>query len=214
MKTFFLLTIVASFFVCSSNAQIKKGTIFLGGDVGASGQATKINDATVSKQSSIIISPVLGKAIRDNLVVGLSGLIGFSKQRTTDNASKYKTRYYGGGAFVRKYKNLGGSSFYLFGEAAAQLSYYWQKQEGPVVVDETKRISGTLSAHPGLAYAVSNRLHLETGFLNIVSLSYFREKRDVGDPINDYRYSGWSFSSSLNNATSSIYIGIRFLLAP
>ena len=69
MRKILLAIITASLFVNSANAQIKKGSIFLGGDISGSTQKTKTGGITTNKQNGINISPVFGKAIKDNLVL-------------------------------------------------------------------------------------------------------------------------------------------------
>lgn len=65
MKKIYLTIVTVSLLVCSSNAQIKKGSIFLGGDIGGSIQKTKSEGVTNNKQNGINISPVFGKAIKE-----------------------------------------------------------------------------------------------------------------------------------------------------
>jgi hypothetical protein len=214
MRKIILAIITASLFVNSANAQIKKGSIFLGGDIGGSAQKTKEGDITTNKQNGINISPVFGKAIKDNLILGVNTGIGIANNDNPVNNWEYNTNSYNAGVFVRKYKNLATSGFYLFVQGGLGVSYYHQKQEGPSPLnfDETKRVTVGINAYPGISYAVSKKLHLETGFNNLLSLNYFTDKREVGSPATKYKTNGFGISSSLNNATSSLYLGFRLLI--
>ena len=115
MRKIFLTIIAVSIFVCSANAQIKKGSIFRGGDISGSTQKTKIGDITTNKQNGITISPVFGKAIKDNLVLGMN--VGFGiYEMDNSNGNNYSQNadFYNAGVFLRKYKNIGAGGFYLF----------------------------------------------------------------------------------------------------
>jgi len=216
MKKIFLTVITVSIFVYFANAQIKKGSIFLGGDISGSTQKTKIGDMTINKQSGINISPVFGKAIKDNLVLGANAGLGLVENKNWNGGSSNKTKSnaYNAGVFLRKYKNIGTGGFYLFVQCGLNGTFYKQKQEEPVSSqNETKRFSVGINAYPGISYAVTHKLHLETGFNNLLSVSYFNEKNESGDPMTTtYKTNGFSISSSLNNATSALYLGFRLLI--
>ena len=216
MRKIILTIIIVSIFVCSANAQIKKGSFFLGGNISGSTQKTKTtDDVTTYKQNMINIFPVFGKAIKENLVLGVNAGFGiYDNEYPAGGNMDFKTSSYSAGVFLRKYKNIGTSGFYLFVQGGLGGGYMTQKQEGPYTpgFDESKRISVDIGAYPGLSYAISRKLHLETGFNNLLSLTYFHEKREAGNPVTTYKTNGFSISSSLNNATSALYLGFRLLI--
>jgi hypothetical protein len=76
---------------------------------------------------------------------------------------------------------------------------------------QIKRNSFSLNAYPGVLYAVSKKLHLETGFNNLVSLNYYSEKQE-NNSSSSTKTKGFSMSSSLSNATSSFYLGFRLFI--
>jgi hypothetical protein len=214
MRKIILAVVVVSLVVNSVHGQIKKGSIFLGGDISGSTLQTKSDDILTNKQNGINISPVFGKAIKDNLILGVNAGFGISKTDNPVNDWQNNSNSYSAGVFVRKYKNLATSGFYLFVQYGLGVSYYNQKQKGPspANLDETKRITAGINAYPGISYAVSKKLHLETGFNNLLSLNYFTDKREVGSPVTKYKTNGFGISSSLNNATSALYLGFRLLI--
>lgn len=207
MKKFILLPIIVFAFILSVNAQIKKGSIFLGGDINGSVQKTKSGNVTTNKQSGINISPVLGKASKENLIVGTNVSVGLS-----DNNSQYKTNFYGLGVFVRKYKNIGTSGFYVFAQGGLNGIYSKTKQISFNSTD-TKRYTIYTYAYPGISYAVSKKFQLETGFQNILAISYSHEKREENNPVNIFKTNEFSIYSSLNNASSALYFGFRLLIS-
>jgi hypothetical protein len=177
----------------------------------------KVNYDTGSdfKGTSINVSPVFGKFIKDNLVVGTN--LGFSlSDSENDLYVDNKITTYQAGVFIRKYKNIGASGFYIFGQGGLNVGYYKQESDAPdnAYDDELKRTSISINAFPGISFAVSKSFHLETGFNNLVSLYYFDEEKDDNSPnITGYTSSGFGLSSSLSNATSSFYLGFRVLLS-
>jgi hypothetical protein len=94
-------------------------------------------------------------------------------------------------------------------------NYIKQKNDGPLTTydDEIKRLTIGINANPGISFAVSKKLHLETGFNSIVSLSYFNEKREQSNGSNTaYKSNGFGVSSSLSNASSYLFVGFRAVL--
>jgi len=214
MKKIFLPILTASLFIITANAQIKKGSAFLGGDISAFTQKTELENSSNIKSNGINLSPVFGKFIKDNFVVGGNIGIGISDAES-DLIIESKIRSYSAGAFVRKYRNIGGGGFYIFLQGGLSGSFTKQQTDGPFTStdDEINRITIGATAYPGVSFAVSKKLHLETGFNNLISFFYFSEKRDKNNSgLTDYTTTGFSISSSLNNATSSLYLGFRLLI--
>ena len=214
MKKFTLIFITSLFIIATANAQIGKGSIFLGGDLGASNEKTKRNGVETMKQNSLNISPVFGKAIKENLIFGANVTIGLtgSNSSSSGSASDQHNNIYGAGIFLRKYKSLGKSGFSLFLQGNTGFNYNRFKVEQSGFIDERKRYTVGVSAYPGISYSVSKRLQLETGFNNLVSLNYFNEKRIVASSTSyTEKTNGIGINTSLDNL-SSLYLGFRVLL--
>ena len=194
-------------------AQVIKGAVFLGGDMGVSSEKTKNGNTTISSQDGLLISPVFGIAIKENLVFGGDAYYSGNKYNGTTPALDNKNRYRGLGIFLRKFKPLGESDFYLFIQGGLGYQYYHFIQSGTGgLVDDVKRSTLRLYAYPGVSYAMNKKLQLEAGFNNLLSLSSYSEKRTVsaGSAVN-YKSSGFILNGSLENL-SSLYIGFRLLL--
>ena len=87
--------------ITAARAQIKKGAVLLGGQLGVSAQTGK-NDFLQSESTSsgFGISPAFGKAIKENLVIG--GDFDFSYNKNSQSNNYSQTSYnYGIGFFVR-----------------------------------------------------------------------------------------------------------------
>lgn len=217
-KITLLFFILSSVCTTTVKAQIKKGSLFIGGNVGGSTQKTKNSGTTVSSQNGLAISPVFGKAIKENLVVGAD--IAFVLSENNSSApnpslySNYRSTSYGAGVFVRKYKQIAKSGFSIFLQGGFGGAYNSEEYESsPSYFDKRKRYSIGVSAYPGVSYTVSKKLQLETGFNNLLALGYFTEKRDIsGSSPYTEKTNGISINSSLNNL-SSLYIGFRLLIS-
>jgi hypothetical protein len=180
MQKKILLVIFISSFVTAVHAQIKKGAIFLGGNIGFSIQDSKTTQATApgfdDKNTYVSISPVFGKAIKDNLILGADIIWSYSKVES----SLQKTHAYGAGVFIRKYKELG-KGFYVFGQTRIGGSYnslengYTNNQASSY--DKTTGYSAAINIYPGVSYSISRKLQLETGFNNLAYLSFDHSKR-------------------------------------
>jgi hypothetical protein len=207
-----------SIFVLSClHAQIKKGSIFLGGDIGGSTAHTTSADTAYRKQNGIYISPVFGKAIKDNLVFGVHAGFSLTKDHFYDANPNQETKNYSAGIFLRKYKFIGNSGFSIFVESDFGYSYYQYKTMGPSYNYPSygsKKHSVFMSAYPGLSYTVSKKLQLETGFNELLYFSYWNEKSDFiqsSTQVSSFSTNGFAISSSLNNI-SNLYLGFRLLI--
>jgi hypothetical protein len=197
-----------------SNAQIAEGSVFLGGDLAAGTQKTKSEINTTYKSTSLTISPAFGKFIKENLVLGISPGYGYSNSKN-DLGFKIKSTLYHGTVFIRKYKNIGASGFYIFGQSGVEAGYSKQSTENPSGTDEViKRSSVGINAFPGISFEVSKKFHLETGFNDLLTISYNHEKRESNNPAYvGYKTNGFNLATSLSNSTSAFYLGFRVLLS-
>ena len=100
MGKLFTLIVIAVLTSSSIYAQISKGSILLGGGIGYSNQENKQEGSTVeSKTSNFYISPAIGIAIKENLIVG--GDLSFSNQMQENGSNETTTKYYGAGIYMR-----------------------------------------------------------------------------------------------------------------
>ena len=197
-------------FIC--NAQINKGTILLGGDINFTAQSVEQNGISgIAKNTYLAFSPVLAKAIKQNTFLG--GSLSFSSGRSVNlNNDKLESNGYGAGVFMRKYK-LVLKNFYAFLEV--KLNTTWGKSEA-VATGESyqKSFSTSLNLTPGVSIAVSKKIYLEAGFVNVASFAFFRTKTvDNTLPIiPTYINRRIEFSSSLNAISAALYFGFRIML--
>ena len=199
-----------------SQAQINKGAILLGGNIGAGTQSSNA-DAGTSKNNNLNISPVFGIAIKENLVFGLN-LSFWSNKNETELAPSHQTQKnseYGTGVFLRKYKPIGKSGFSAFIQGSFGYGNGTGSYEDAVTKTESTTHKFDISVYPGFSYAISKRLQLETGFNKLLSLSWFNQKQTItntGSSPTSSTLKGVNLSTSLDNFASSLYLGFRVLL--
>lgn len=175
MKKLFLSSF-AVFIVFLSQAQIKKGAVFIGGNIGFSNQTGKTSDTVylpVTSGTMFNVNPSVGWAIKDNLVFGIDLGYGYQKNNyySSSPAYYYKNESYSAGVFLRKYKALG-SGFSIFGQASLNYSYSKNTYTPTNGLQLIKNYSENLSIYPGIAYTVCHHWQLETSLTNLVHINF------------------------------------------
>jgi hypothetical protein len=201
-------------------AQINKGAIMIGGNVGYSEQSGKSSGALVTtKMESWNVNPSFGKAIKDNLVLGLDINYGHSHYDNGDPSYDNGTNNYKAGVFLRRYKPIG-NNFYLFIQSMFSVSYthgtasYQNGNNIPYTHDDNKEFGLAFQIYPGISYAINRKWQLETGLPNFLSAAYNHSKdvvSNTGQP--DQSSSGHSFqiSSSLTGS-NQFTVGVRYFI--
>jgi len=227
-KYFYLLT----FFLTTgllSQAQIMKGSILAGGNIGFStNKTTPVNPVQnyQAKETSINISPSIGIAIKDNLLEGFDLAYSYANQEQAYSVGsgqfghqKVKNSLYGVGFFLRQYKYLG-NRFYLFMQGRLGASYVTGESgddRQSSTITHNKIYGVTLGFYPGISYAITKKVQLETGFQNLFSAQYSHEKdtyENTAIPGNNsiYKTNSFSLGTSLSNSLNGFVIGFKVLL--
>jgi len=218
MKKVYALFIIA-LSCTTANAQIKKGEIVLGGNLGYSDQyqGTTISGTTSSNQSkNFSIAPSFGRAIKDNLVLGFD--VGYNHSRASYSPTPDNTGN-GGAAdiFLRKYKPLG-NGFYLFGQSSLGGFYNHSKQNdetGASFESNSMNAYGfTLQFFPGIAYALNQKWQLEAGLPNFFVIGWSHSKQTnipLNAPEQDYVSHSFQLQSSITGSTA-LTIGLRYFI--
>ena len=209
MKQRFLLSLL---FVCSlvvsGQAQINKEAIWLGGQASYTQSSEKsLGSPITNKTTGFSINPAIGKAVKENLVVGIS--VGYSHSKNkTGSTTNSKFNSYGGGVFIRKYIPVI-TNLYLFGDARVNVSRGIEKGYSVNGDIKNKYWNIAISATPGIAYAVTKNIQIESGVNSLFSAVY--QKRNSKQGFNEGKSSSFNSGILLDNGTP-IYIGFRFLL--
>jgi len=216
MKKYFYLLAAGLLLFFTGRAQIKKGELLLGGNLGFQKQDNSPIEPNYSDVTFISVAPSIGKAIRDNLVAGVSLSYGYSKMVEADNYNPLYTlnlRNYGLSFFVRRYKDLG-HNFSFFVEGALGGIYTRQKGSyegaGFLYVD-SKGYTINASLAGGIAYSLTRRWMVETGFQSLAYASY-GHSRSNGTSQGSQKYNSFGLGTNLNRALNNFTIGCRYIL--
>lgn len=208
--TRFLLIIFAAFFLLNTaNSQIRKGALFVGGSLGVAAQKGSSQPGGDSETNGLYFSPAIGKAIKENLILGANLLTSYSDSE--NDFSSGKRRSYGAGVFLRKYLPLG-KGFYLFGEGSVRGAFRRDEFKHlitPNNVTETKEWSVTAGIYPGVAYAINNKIQLEIGLNNLAYVQYNNTKTE--SPNAKTKNNGLDIGTNLGSS-GALVVGLRFLL--
>ena len=193
--------------------QVKKGAWFIGGDMGFSSNESNSSSGLGSKNSGFRFVPVVGHAVKENLIAGFFLLFSASKTNSDIPENDTKQNVKGGGLFLRKYKRLGKSDFSIFGQVTGGFEIgsnirgetTTQKQEQDV-------FSTRISIYPGVSYKLSKRLQMEAGFSSLLSVVYSQTKFYLGS-VNPIRSEteGLSVNVYAENI-APFHVGFRLLL--
>jgi hypothetical protein len=209
----FLLTLLAFY----SNAQIRKGSLYLGSSLNFNSKEQESSN-TSSEIKAFYISPAIGIAVKENLIAGI--LINYGHQKTEQlngsNGNTIKYENIGGGFFARRYFSVA-NKFFLFGQGDAMYNKHEFEQKftigGGTPFISTEGWNAQLNFTPGLSYNLFRSLHLETSFGNFLGLSYQKETRTetgFGSPLLT-ESKGFSLQSSLSNS-NFLNVGLRFII--
>lgn len=200
--------------VCSSQEKeerftITKGNWLLGGSINYSSQKNKdISGNTETTGTRLIVSPKVGYAINDNLVIGTgidylhaNGQIAPEIQFNNPNS---KSKFIGVSPYITKYFSI--TKALLF-DVEGQLSYSVGKTENtdiPLSLDSTFL---AINIIPGITYSINENLAFK---LNLGGLSYSRFKAEIESDASCIKETQDSFG--FNFQTSNLSVGIIYVL--
>ena len=207
--TFSLLTVFNT--MSAVNAQIKKGSNLIGGSIYYNSQKsdqTSGNSTQGTKNSGFGITPSYGKAIRDNLVIGATLNYGNSvnENYSPGNNTTTKNNSFGAGVFIRPYKNLGNSGFYLFLDGHLGANY----SKAKFTAYENKGFDVSAGINPGISFAITPKVHIETGLNNLFYAGYSSNKSTNMQPVYSTKSSGFNAGIGLGSSTTWT-VGVKFI---
>ena len=224
-----LTLLVFVFISFCAKAQIKKGTLLVGGQISAGKNDRSINYSSFpipqptpyyqnDKLKYVNVGISIGKAIKDNKIIGLNFNLANYKQTyfyTPTETSVSKNNLNEAGIFYRAYKKIG-KDIYFFGQANALANFGKTQNNFTTSLNNStiKQVGGTLSFSLGLAYAISKKFHIELSMQNLVAIQYFSSKQQFKNPAIPTLYNdSYSFNSSLSTGfLGNIGIGFRLVL--
>ena len=219
MKKFVAFTLILSACCIFTHAQIKKDAVLLGGQVSVYSSKPSGNSASPkTNNNNIFLNLSVGKAIKENTVIGLYGGYGQGKNEniysiSASNISTSTTT--SAGIFYRKYKSLG-KNFYFFGELNAGYRGYKQEYEnrviGAITTSADTENGVELGLTPGISYRLFKKLQLEVLMPSFAGLRYATTKNS-GSNITTTKGSLFQLSSNLNSGLlNNMALGFKFVL--
>ena len=219
MKITFLSSLL--FLSIYTSAQIKKGAIFLGGDIsfGGSNSTNNLSPTQTSNSTSFGIGINAGKAVKENLIVGVKvgfSSINYKQDPTLTTFSKDELNSFGGGVWLRKYYTLS-KAFYVFADASLTSNFGKRNQQynQPVYQINQKSTNLSLTLFPGIAYQMRKRFFLEASLNNLLSIGYahntYKQTDSNGVLINSNTSNSYSGAIGFGNS-NPLQIGARWIL--
>jgi hypothetical protein len=228
MRKLYFLTIVMVSLSFISNAQISKGSTFLGGSVNVNTNSSKDeNPSSIEDRTSNWgIRPQIGKAIATNKILGV--FLNYSSSENqyasypftgtfpiTPTKFNNENTSYGGGFFYRHYYPLS-NRFFLFGEGSVGGFFgKTKRQANDHLTEEIESKDFNLGVTPGISFAATRKLHLEASLNSLFSVNYGTSKTtefNTSGGVSGTK-NGHSFSGNANaNGFSGLAIGLRWIL--
>jgi long-subunit fatty acid transport protein len=205
MERITLLSIAIFLFASITKAQITKSSTFIGGQISGSTYKQE-NGPSTQKQSSFVISPAIGTAIKQNLIAGVDLTYAHSKYGYSPNPVEGNS--FGGGFFLRRYASIA-NHLYFFLQGRAGFYHDKSKSTSSSINYENISNNFNLSLYPGVSYALTKSLHIEAGLNNLALFNYSHGTvKQTGSP--DQKTNSLGFSTSATG--SNLAFALRFII--
>lgn len=205
MERITLLSIAIFLFASITKAQITKGSTFIGGQISGSTYKQE-NGPSTQKQSSFVISPAIGTAIKQNLIAGIDLTYAHTKYGYSPNPVEGNS--FGGGFFLRRYASIA-NRFYFFLQGRAGFYHDKSKSTSSGINYENISNNFNLSLYPGVSYALTKSLHIEAGLNNLALFNYSHGiVKQTGSPDQTSNSLGFSTSATGSN----LAFALRFII--
>ncbi|MBN8835640.1 MAG: hypothetical protein J0I09_00120 [Sphingobacteriia bacterium] len=196
------------------NAQIKKQSILLGGQLFYYNNKSQVENLN-QKSESGTISISIGKAFKDNNILGIN--LSFSPIRQSNYLNNGDTtslafNRFDIGMFYREYKKLA-KDFYFFSQVDASYVTANQTEHYKIASADVKATQrgGFISLTPGISYQVFKKMQLEVTIPNILSIQYLVTKfENEVTQVKNSKQEQFLFYSNINNNTGLGFLGVGF----
>lgn len=197
MKKLLILMLIIGFWSTVSKAQMQQGSWLLEGSAGL--ERSRITYPDTDEKSNPLtaftLHPKVGYFLKQNLAIGVSGLLGnaWNRNKDYDQNKPYQFKKsnqfsYGGGLFIRKYMAFN-ENLSFFAEAGSEV--FWVKNRivfNEPAGEEVSLSRKTVSAQGilGLQYLISPKLgvHMQT---NLIQYERTQSPPDSGNSQSEFR---------------------------
>lgn len=212
-QKFLLASVIALLLSVTTKAQIGKGSVWLGGNIGYSSFKNQIDDVPAYTESVLTINPALGKAISNNTIAGIDLLFSDVLEKNSATEIKDDTKKYGGGFFMRWYVPII-NRLYIFGQGRIGFDYTKGNATNTPFYGGNKSTKkgwdAGLSFYPGVSFEVNKKFQLEAGFNNLFGAQYSIVKNSSLGTTN--KTETFTTGINLDNNKSMFTIGFRLLI--
>ncbi len=197
-----------------AQAQVAKGSLFIGGSASFSNSKTESGNST-AKTNMWAALPQVGVAIQQNKVVGIQLHVSGSATERVDLTSKTSSNGYGAGVFYRQYFPLA-NKWMLYGQANVLAIFSHSKTVAQgVTTDKGKAWQAEFGITPGISFQAGKKLWLEASLSDLFSVNYTHSKADALNPsgavINTSTQNNFTASANASGF-NSIAVGIRWII--
>lgn len=207
MKMKLLLVLLGVLSISFANAQISKGSVWLGGTIN---YYTSKSEEVNSKQQNLNIRPAIGLVIKENTVVGIQ--LNLSKSKYEPSNSNQTSSSYGADVFTRKYWEVV-KRLYAFGHFRAGYASTRGENKSTNYSREAKGWTVAVGATPGIAFSINKKFQLEAGFNDLFYMNYQKNQTDIVNSGVSSSFDDHSFSGGLNfDNASNLAVGVRFII--
>ena len=213
-----ILTVLVCIIIAQvTQAQVQKGSLFLGGSLTLGSNSYK-SSSTTNKNSNWSISPQIGKAIDLNKIIGIQLFAGGNADESLNGGTplnKNVSTAYGMGVFYRQYFPLA-AKWAMFGNGAIDGRYgAGQTKSNGIKTGENNGWAFSAAITPGISYKAGKSIWLEAALSNLVGINYSFDKQDnineTGQVFSNVKRS--SFNGGINlSGFNSIAIGLRWII--
>lgn len=214
-KTCTLLTL-AAILSFSATAQIKKGAVLLGVDLGFNGSNFKqefTGNEIKSSSTGFNIALLYGKAIKDNLFAGGSVSFSSSTLKQSNPEIKQSIKTYGASVWTRKYFPVYGPLYaFVNGSLYATIGNNESPNNNP---PKTNSLGLGIGIYPGISMQLKQRFFLDASLNNLANIYYNRTSGEstngAGNTVKQTS-SSYGVSTSLGNNSNPLQLGIRWII--
>lgn len=213
----FLTALVCIIIIQLAQAQVQKGSLFLGGSLSV-GSNKYESTSTINKNSSWTISPQIGKAIDLNKIIGLQIYVSGTAEESSTGGMAFNRNVstaYGLGVFYRQYFPLA-AKWAMFANAGIDVRYgSGETKSNGIKSGENNGWVFSAAITPGISYKAGKSIWLEAALNNLFLINYSSEKQNSIDQ-NGQTFSTIkrnSFNTGVNlSGFNSIAVGLRWIL--
>jgi hypothetical protein len=196
----------------SAFSQISRGSVLVG--VNFSIAKTEFeNSGSKWEQKSVVISPSIATAIRDNLVLGIDVMSTGAEYENESASYMNESKQLGGGLFLKQYKSIA-TSFMVFLQGRvgyAKIDNEYGSISNPASRSVTEGSNVSLGFVPGVSYKAGKSILVEVGINSLLNISMENTETTSPSFSGSEVTKNKSFEVSSLGGVSPLTVGVKFV---